>query len=149
MFYTKDRMCFELLRALYHHANQYPEQPFSEAELEGEFAVSPVQFDLVVDWLVEAGLARIAGPDGTLAITDRGREEMEARGMRWRLEADAITDWLAEEKQRIVAERLPPSQEIARKKGAVMEARERRLGLEARLRDLRVPMEDLPEPDVG
>lgn len=141
MIYSKDQMCFELLRALYVHAREHPGEPFSEAALEDEFNVSPVQFDLVVDWLVEAGYARVSPPNGQLALTDHGQAEMDHRTTGWREGVERLTGWLDEEKARIADRKLPQSQEITLKKAAVFELRRRRQDLETRLRDLHTPFE--------
>lgn len=145
MFYTPHTMRYELLKALYLHAQARPEEVFSESELEHEFSVSPIQFDLVVDWLVQRGYATCAQPAGHLAITERGVAEMEARGEYWQRERDAILDWLESEKARIASEcaadpACSPTTESRLKMAAVEEARERRKALEARMRNLSEPL---------
>ena len=147
LFYDAQRMRFELLRALYLHAREHPGEVFSESDLEQEFAVSPLQFDLVIEWLVRSGYVVCDGPEGNPSITEKGNGEMEARGLFWRLEVDAIVSWLDEEKARITRDcatlGLPKPEasrlEIAQKKDAVTEARRRRIAVQARLRDLNEP----------
>jgi hypothetical protein len=142
MHYAPPRMRFELLRALYMHADQHPGQAFSESAIADEFAVSPLQFDMVVDWLEVHGFVGVA-EGGALAITPAGVAEIEARGSRWRAEVEAIAAWLELEKARIAEASVGAvSREIALRKGAVVEARRRRQAVETRMRDMSGPWTD-------
>lgn len=148
MIYNQSRMRFELLRALYIHDKKHPTEIFSEHEIEAEFEVSPIQLDLVVDWLESNGYIRTSGDEGHLAITAKGIDEIDARTAIWRREIDAIVQWLTHEKDRIARDCETQGLsgqgisrvEINRKKEAVVEARRRRQALEARMRDLKEPM---------
>lgn len=148
MYYDQSRMRFELLRALYIHDKKHPEAVFSEADIESEFDVSPIQLDLVVDWLQSNGYIQTTAPDSHLAITAKGVDEIDARTAYWRREIDEIVQWLAHEKERIATECEAQGLsaqgisrvEISRKKEAIVEARRRRQALEARMRDLKEPM---------
>jgi hypothetical protein len=144
MFFTPEAMRFELLHALHAHARQASGAPFAEAALEERFGVSPVQFDLVVDWLVEAGYARVSAPAGHLAITEAGEAEMLAREAARDRETEAILAWLDAEKARIAeacrAEGLPVSEAYRRQKTAIEAVRARRQALEAAFRDLSAPI---------
>jgi hypothetical protein len=148
MHYDANRMRFELLRALYQHAQKHPEEVFSEAELIHEFDVSPIQFDLVVEWLRQNGYARVTGAESDLSITEKGLNEMDERTTHWRREIEAILLWLTQEKERIgrdcasrgMSEQGMSRTEIEMKKTAIYEARQRRKALEARMRDLREPI---------
>lgn len=143
LFYDTNRMRFELLRALYAHARRHPNQAFSEAELEEEFGVSPIQFDWVVQWLVANGYVEVAPQTGVLTITERGSAEMMARGLHWRQSMDEILDWLDAEKARIAtthgpiqasAHRSPET--VRRTREAIREARRRRIALLGDIRDM-------------
>lgn len=136
MYYNTNRMRFELLRALYTHWRSGAEQPFSERELEEEFMVSPMQFDRVVDWVVERGYATDTAAGRSLALTQRGVAEMEARAEHWRTSVDGILDWLAGEKARIAGAAASKREEIRLKMEAVKEARQRRLAVLAEVRDM-------------
>lgn len=148
MQYDANRMRFELLRALYQHAQKNPDAIFSETELLEEFQVSPIQFDLVVEWLHQNGYARMTGAESDLSITEKGILEMDERTAHWRREIESILQWLTQEKEHIAQECAKRGMsehgmsriEIEMKKTAVFEARQRRKALEARMRDLREPI---------
>lgn len=144
MFFTPESMRFELLHALHAHARQAPGAPFAEAAIEERFGVSPVQFDLIVDWLVEAGFVRVSAREGHIAITEAGEAEMKAREATRDRETEAILAWLDAEKARIAevcrTAGLPNSEIYRRQKAALEEVRARRQALESACRDLSAPI---------